>query len=413
MFGVLNVYLKNRFCGQLSWESERNRYIYRYAEEYLADPKAERLSLSLPLQSDAFDEDVSYRFFANLLPPEVVRRKLEKCLHVSRNNVFGFLKEIGRDCAGAVALCPPGIKPNPESDVRLQELDESRAVEILKGLKRRPLFAVGERGYRYSAAGAQDKLVVRYENGKLFLPLDGTPSTHIVKPGSDDFAESVANEYFCQKLAKRLGLRAAETTVAIIGGEDYYITRRFDREIEDGVVHRLHQEDFCQLLSVDPEMKYESDGGPKCKDLFDALRSLRAAVGETLALIDMLAFNFLIGNADAHAKNFSVVYRGKRPELAPLYDAVSTAVYHELSRDYAMSIGGDMNFDRVNAESFKRLADECEIAPKLVMSRLREMTERIVPEAEELARSLFGDVPSAVYAEIIKIIRDRTDKIFA
>ena len=192
MFGVLNVYLKNRFCGQLSWESERNRYIYRYAEEYLADPKAERLSLSLPLQSDAFDEDVSYRFFANLLPPEVVRRKLEKCLHVSRNNVFGFLKEIGRDCAGAVALCPPGIKPNPESDVRLQELDESRAVEILKGLKRRPLFAVGERGYRYSAAGAQDKLVVRYENGKLFLPLDGTPSTHIVKPGLDDFAESVA-----------------------------------------------------------------------------------------------------------------------------------------------------------------------------------------------------------------------------
>ena len=168
MFGVLNVYLKSRFCGQLSWESERNRYEFRYDRTYLEDDsQAERLSFSLPLQAEPFDEDRSYRYFANLLPPEVVRRKLEKCLHVSRNNVFGFLKAIGGDCAGAVALYPPGARPAPDGEERLRELGETEAAEILKALKRRPLYAAGEEGYRYSAAGAQDKLVVRLKDGKL------------------------------------------------------------------------------------------------------------------------------------------------------------------------------------------------------------------------------------------------------
>ena len=75
MFASLNVYLKNRFCGQVSWESERNRFVFRYAAEYLADAAAERLSFALPLQSEPFDEEISYNYFANLLPPEVVRRK--------------------------------------------------------------------------------------------------------------------------------------------------------------------------------------------------------------------------------------------------------------------------------------------------------------------------------------------------
>lgn len=196
MFGVLNVYLKERFCGQLSWLSERNQYVYRYAADYLADPSAERLSFSLPLQPEPFDEDISYRFFANLLPPEVVRRKLEKCLHISRNNVFGFLKELGGDCAGAVALYPPGVKPNLGEGETLRELDDAQAAEILKALRRRPLYASGEDGYRYSAAGAQDKLVVRMREGRMLLPLNGTPSTHIVKPAADGLAEECPSDVY-------------------------------------------------------------------------------------------------------------------------------------------------------------------------------------------------------------------------
>ena len=143
MFGVLNVYLKSRFCGQLSWESERNRYEFRYDRAYLDDPLSERLSFSLPLQAEPFDEDRSYRYFANLLPPEVVRRKLEKCLHVSRNNVFGFLKAIGGDCAGAVALYPPGVHPNLGGEERLRELDEDEANYMNERPNMHATFEVG------------------------------------------------------------------------------------------------------------------------------------------------------------------------------------------------------------------------------------------------------------------------------
>ena len=404
MFGVLNVYLKSRFCGQLSWESERNRYEFRYDRAYLDDPLSERLSFSLPLQAEPFDEDRSYRYFANLLPPEVVRRKLEKCLHVSRNNVFGFLKAIGGDCAGAVALYPPGVRPNLGGEERLRELDEAEAAEILKSLKRRPLYAAGEEGYRYSAAGAQDKLVVRMRDGKLFLPLDGTPSTHIVKPGATDFPESVANELFCQRLADRLGVRAAEASVLVIGGERYYVTRRFDREVVEDRLQRLHQEDFCQMMSVDPEVKYESDGGPRFADLIATLRRLHVALGETLALIDMFVFNLLIGNADAHAKNYSVVYHGRRPLLAPLYDAASTAVYPDLSRDFAMSIGGEMRMDRIGRSSFARLSEECGMSPQLILGRLDDLSGRMLPAARDLAAELNREWPSEVYAKIVSVI---------
>ena len=404
MFGVLNVYLKSRFCGQLSWESERTRYEFRYDRTYLDDPQSERLSFSLPLQAEPFDEDRSYRYFANLLPPEVVRRRLEKCLHVSRNNVFGFLKAIGGDCAGAVALYPPGARPSPGDEERLRELDEPEAADILKSLKRRPLYAAGEEGYRYSAAGAQDKLVVRLKDGRLFLPLDGTPSTHIVKPGAADFPESVTNELFCQRLADRMGVRAAEASVLVIGGERYYVTRRFDREVVEGQLQRLHQEDFCQMMSVDPEVKYESDGGPRFADLIATLRRLHAALSETLALIDMFVFNFLIGNADAHAKNYSVVYHGRRQLLAPLYDAVSTAVYPDLSRDFAMSIGGELRMDRITRSSFAQLSKDCVMSPRLLLGRLDTLSARMLPAARDLAAELNRECSSEVYAKIVSVI---------
>ena len=269
------------------------------------------------------------------------------------------------------------------------------------------MYAAGESGYRYSAAGAQDKLVVRLNDGKLFLPLDGTPSTHIVKPGAADFPESVANELFCQRLADRLGVRAAEASALVIGGERYYVTRRFDREVADGRLQRLHQEDFCQMMSVDPEMKYESDGGPRFADLVMTLRRLHAALGETLALIDMFVFNFLIGNADAHAKNYSVVYRGRRPLLAPLYDAVSTAVYPELSRDYAMGIGGEMRMGRIGRDHFARLSEDCGMSPQLILGRLDAMAGRILPTARELVAEQNREWPNEIRARIVSVIEQQ------
>lgn len=410
MHDFLNVYLKGVFVGQFSC-TNGTRYEFCYTPDYLANPTEGPLSFSLPLQKESFDTERSYNYFANLLPPVVVRKKLEKCIHVSKNNVFGFLKEIGGDCAGAVALYPPWIKPENPDEEKVRELDEAEAVSILQSLRRRPLYAAGEDGYRYSGAGAQDKLVARVKDGKVVLPLFGTPSTHIIKSSAADFEDSVANELFCQRLAAKLKLKAAKASVIILGGERYYVTERFDRENINGHPRRLHQEDFCQMLSVDPETKYESDGGPTAVQCLETLRSLHATVRETIAFIDIFIYNYLIGNADAHAKNYSVVYFGLKPVLAPLYDAVSTVVYPELSRNFAMSVGGDSLFGKITRDSFIRFAHDLNVSPAFVLSRLDNFVGVISAAAESLAEEMQSTLPSPIYKKIIHVIAEQKSTI--
>lgn len=230
------------------------------------------------------------------------------------------------------------------------------------------------------------------------MPLFGTPSTHIIKPGAEQFPESVVNEHFCQTLASEVGIDASASQILIFGGERYYVTTRYDREIVNGKPRRLHQEDFCQMLSVDPEVKYEEDGGPGIEQCFDVLSRQHVPLNEVFRFLDMLLFNYLIGNADAHAKNYSFVYRnGVR--LAPLYDAVSTLVYPALSREFAMAIADDRSFDEITRDSFAQLAPRCGLSPKLVLTRLDGLAEKIVPAARTLAERLAVNWPSTVLFE--------------
>ena len=165
------------------------------------------------------------------------------------------------------------------------------------------------------------------------------------------------------------------------------------------------------MLAVDPEAKYESDGGPGFADLIKVMRQLHVQLSETLSLLDLFAFNYLIGNADAHAKNYSVVYRHRKSVLAPLYDAVSTVVYPELSREFAMGIGGEMRLERIGREQFAALAADCGMSPKIVLSRLDALSGRIGPAAERLAQTLDGECPSPIYGEILKVIKEQTQRI--
>lgn len=407
MHESLKVYLKESFVGWLSHESTGDEFSFKYDDSYLANPVDGALSFALPLGTESFDSVRTYRFFANLLPPQVVRQRLGASLHLSRNNVFGFLKAIGGDCAGAVSLYPAWARPTPQDVENTRELSDAEAVEILKSLKRRPLYAAGEKGYRYSGAGAQDKLIARIRDGHVVLPLYGTPSTHIIKPPADGFEDSVHNEYFCQRLAAEVGLPASRAEILELDGGLYYAVERYDREIVEGKPRRLHQEDFCQLLSVDPEAKYESDGGPSIRQCMEVSRKMRLSPKSQLALLDSVVFNYIIGNADAHAKNHSVVYRGNRAEFAPLYDLVSTAVYPELSQEMAMRIGGDASFDSISRGSFSRLAEDCSVSPKLVLGRLDDMSRRIVPAASRLADECNARFPSKVYRQILSVMQSR------
>lgn len=158
---------------------------------------------------------------------------------------------------------------------------------------------------------------------------DGQPTTHILKPFITGLDGSVENELFCMTLAGRLGLAVPEVERRQVGETDFLLVRRYDRiEGDAGSIARLHQEDFCQALSVPPELKYEDEGGPgiaQSQALLDA--HARRPAADRLAFQRMVIFNYLVGNADAHAKNFALLYTHRAPDLAPIYDVVCTAAW--------------------------------------------------------------------------------------
>ena len=410
--GRLDVFLLGRRAGTLDYSSRGNEMRFAYDPAYAADPAAPALSFSLPVRTEPYGTGQTTEFFANLLPPEVVRKKLGPVLHLSRHNLFGFLEALGADCAGAISIRKPG-DPVPGSDEeRLLELDDARAAEVLGSLSRRPLYAGGVDGYRISGSGAQDKLVARIVGGRIVLPLFGTPSTHLLKPPLRDYPDSVFNEWFAMSLAGRAGLPTAKCGILDVGGIPCYWTERFDRtQNRSGRVLRLHQEDFCQALGADGERKYESEGGPSVSDSVSLLRSMRLGIRQELRFLDAVAFHVMIGNADAHAKNFAVLYRGNKAELAPVYDAVSTMVYTTLSREAAMSIGGQKGIDRIGRGDFERMARDLGIAPALVLRRVDALAAKLREAAPVLAEEFARLRPSPVYAHIRGILESQMARI--
>ena len=396
----LKVYLNGIHAGFLSWNSELDVFSFIYIPDYLERDKAVPISKSLPLREEAFGPLVSRAFFENLLPPEVVLRKLEKILHHDRRNTFAFLKELGGDCAGAISLCPEDVELGSVDDC-IRELSEDEADEILRALPERPLLQGLVEGYRISVAGAQDKLVARVRSDRLSLPLYGTASTHIVKPEMSICSGSVENECFCQRLAARLGMAAARASILDVKSRAYYVSERYDRDVAGGSVRRILQEDFCQAMGIPAEEKYESDGGPSAVRCFCFLREAGFGFAALAGFVDALAFNFIVGNADAHAKNFSLLYRDGNASLAPIYDTLSTAVYPNLTPRMAMNIGGARVFNDVNAASFDAFAVKCDINPKFVRDRIARLSDGLASAMDDVAAELFDTGhPSPLYKEM-------------
>ncbi|HEX5361114.1 MAG TPA: type II toxin-antitoxin system HipA family toxin, partial [Fluviicoccus sp.] len=283
------------------------RLAFRYEPGWLARSDAVPLSQSLPLQADMFDDHACRPFFAGLLPEGEKRRLVAQRFQVSRQNDLALLDGIGGECAGAVTFLPPGeVLPERGDTDAVRWLDEAELSRLLAELPFRPLLA-GEEGIRLSLAGAQDKLPVVVAGQRIGLPLSGTPSTHILKPPIANIRDSVVNEAFCMTLAGRMGLDVAACEIRRAAERSFLLVSRYDRVTgADGRLLRLHQEDFCQALGVAPESKYQNEGGPGLAEGFALLRKVtRPSAPQVLRLLDAVIFHVLIGNHDAHGKNFS------------------------------------------------------------------------------------------------------------
>ncbi len=402
----LVVYLNNAIVGHL-WLDERRRFVFQYDDEWLRNRASVSLSLNLPLRTEAYLDDSARPFFANLLPEAEIRRVIANRLGISEKNDFVLLREIGGECAGAVSLFREGDSPKERPGYR--ELDEKALHKIVAELPRRPLMA-GEKGVRLSLAGAQNKLPVYMEDGRIFLATGNAPSTHILKPPIRELEGTVINEAFCMILAGKMNLRVPE--VAVRENLDaLFIVKRFDRERNPaGELVRLHQEDFCQALGILPDQKYETEGGPSLQQCFDlvAKESIRPAA-DRMSLLNWVILNVLIGNADSHAKNLAFLLTKSGPRLAPFYDLICTAVYESLTDRLAMKIGGEDRPSRLQLRHWKRFADAIAVKQDLVLRVLSNVVENILPKAEETAKELnAAHKDTEILERILAVIKKRT-----
>jgi serine/threonine-protein kinase HipA len=382
----LEAWLFTNRVGRLALVDGRLNFCY--APDWLSHKDAFALSASLPLKTEPFDDQKTRPFFAGLLPEGQMRRLIAQQFQVSVQNDFALLDQIGGECAGAVTFLEPGeALPVPTLNGDVQWLSDDDVVAILDELPRRPMLA-GKEGLRLSLAGAQDKLPVVFDGARIGLPLNGTPSSHILKLAIHAVEDSVINEGFCMALAEAIQLRPAKSKVHFVLDRSFLLVERYDRIINtSGHRQRLHQEDFCQALGVVPEMKYQNEGGPDLAQCFDLVRiATRPNAPQVLRMLDYVIFNTLIGNHDAHAKNFSLLYSGKASVLAPLYDTLSTAVYPTLTTKMAMKIGSKYKFTEIHGRHWEQFAVGVGFTKAQAKRRILELA-KLLPTTARMLQS--------------------------
>lgn len=411
MVTSLFVYRGIRLAGMLSRRGAE--LSFQYHGEYLNSEKPLPLSRHLPLQSAPFGDSPSRAFFANLLPEGGVRIQVARQVGVSPDNVFGLLEAIGGDCAGALSLVTEEALPVSSGAYRVVS-DDSLAAE-LANLTAHPLLA-GEEGVRLSLAGAQNKLPVYWDGSGYQIPEGISPSSHILKTAIPQLENTVINEAFCMNLAARVGLPVPVADVAVIGTQQVYRVERYDRKRSaDGLLERLHQEDFCQALGIPPELKYEKEGGPGFRDCFRLVEECSSEpLPDIQHLLNWAMFNFIIGNADAHGKNLSFLYQDGGVRLAPFYDLISTAVYERINNKFAMKMGGQKDPRYLHASDLKHFADEVGIDVRIVKKSLNQMAGKVEAASTALADDyLLIPGSSCIIEDLQRIIRQRRAKALA
>ena len=351
-----------------------------YEAGWLNAPDRFPISLTMPIGDADYGQEVVLPWLMNLLPEGEPLRAMTRALGASPEDVLGLIMETGGDLAGALSIGPrdhdgpPGYRAIP---------DTAALERIITDLPARP-FLVGDDGVSMSLAGAQDKLPVALHENQLAIPVNGAPSTYILKPDNPRLLDSVQNEALCMVLAKRIGLPTAPVTTGTAGERRYLLVARYDRSISDADgARRVHQEDFCQALGRPPAAKYEFNRtgrrGPSLADMFALVRQHMTARDIT-RLLDAVIFNIAVGNVDSHAKNYSILLRPEGPSFAPLYDLMSGLAWDGITTNHAQAVGGQRRGRHIYGRHWQRLAEACGLAARATVVRLEDVTKRMLRE---------------------------------
>jgi serine/threonine-protein kinase HipA len=373
------------------------------------------LSCSLPVRSG---RQGAWPFVTGLLPEGHHRTSMSRLAGVDSLDALGMLARFGRDVAGALVVTldtsePPDARDTDARDVAgapgLVALSDDDLLAEVASLPVRTL-ALHEDS-ELSLAGLEDKiLLVRTSNGWA-RPVHGYPSTHILKVDNRVHRGTVVLEHDCLQLARRAGIPAPDSHLLKIGDADCIVVERYDRTVVDGAVHRVHQEDACQALGIDPAAraegrgKYESDGGPTLSQVARLLTAYGSQPdAELIRLLERVTFTVVIGDADAHGKNVSLLH--PTPEhitLAPLYDTVPTALWPRLRPTAAMQVNGCELLADVTTQELAREARRWGVGPRLADSTVADVCERLRAAAAQLPERAGLDLTTLVTVNLDRL----------
>ena len=392
MSEILAVVADRRILGEIR-RDDRNRLTFAYGDRWLSWREgAYPLSLQMPLGDAEYGHADIEPWLRGLLPDSsTILSHWGLMFQVPPGDTFAMLSAVGEDCPGAIQLVRPGRVNTVLHDDR-EHVEWVSDVDIAERLRRlrqnRAAWRLEADAGQFSLGGAQSKTALLFDGQRWGVPSGPTPTTHILKPSPAGLDGHAENEHVSLALAHALGLPAAETTVQTFEGETTLVVTRYDRaRRDDGTIRRLHQEDFCQALSVPHEDKYERVGGPGLGALCEVLWEHSSdPSGDARIFAGASMFNWLIGGTDAHTKNFSVLIGPKGSvRLAPLYDVASAAPYARQKRlKLAHKIGGKYRPNDVRIRHWERFAAEVNLPPADVIDMGRHMAERLPIELREV-----------------------------
>jgi serine/threonine-protein kinase HipA len=395
----LVVLLNGRVVGTVA--SQSGRLTFTYTEQWIEDPEAYPLSLSMPLTAARHGQSSIEPFLWGLLADNArVLERLAQRYHVSAKNVFRLLSHVGEDCAGAIQLVRPERLEelsDPETPKEVEWLSEEDIAERLRVLRSDPSAGrTAQDTGQFSLAGAQPKTAFLYERKRWGVPSGRTPTTHILKPPTGAFAGHAENEHYCLQLARALGMTVPNSQVEHFGEEIAIVVERYDRRRHGQTWSRIHQEDLCQALGLHPDRKYEADGGPGVRAIGELLSNQSSSPGEDIAsFAAALVFNWLIAGSDAHAKNYSLLLGARGAvRLAPFYDLASMLPYStlELRRvNLAMKMGGEYLVRNIGLRHWQRVAAALHLRPESLIEDIRVLASALPDQAAAVLAQMKRD----------------------
>jgi serine/threonine-protein kinase HipA len=390
---VLDVRLHERSIGTLT-RLPGDRVLFAFTDAYIADPSRPTLSLSFKDALGQLLTDVPATqtrlpaFFANLLPEGALRDYLAARAGTRPEREFFLMSVLGRDLPGAFEILPSEGTPLADSESAAQRAGTANEAVL-----------------HFSLAGVQLKFsAIKDAAGGLTVPADGAGGSWIVKLPSANYARVPENEFAMMELARRVGIDVPETMLLpvrrIAGlpdgmstlGDYAFVIKRFDRRADGACVHI---EDFAQVFGVYPERKYER------ANYRNIAAVIWTEIGEAgiVEFLRRLVFNALIGNADMHLKNWSLIYPdGRTPALAPAYDFVSTIAYLPDDR-LALNFVDSKEFGSLTIDQFRRFAAKARLPTKLTLDTVHDTVARFATVWQDSAALTIDD---AVRAAIVR-----------